>query len=232
MAELGSYLLLDRCPHCGIDSPSLKNFYNYESSDCRSRNERIWGFYVCGRCGGVTMAWAHKLAHPRMAIQIYPMPAEVDEAIPARAKEYLTQAISSLSAPAGAVMLAASAVDAMLKEKGYRDGSLYSRIDKAVQDHMITKEMAAWAHEVRLDANDQRHADKDASLPTPDDARKVVDFVQALGMFMFVLPARVERGIEDAQPPSRRLSQLDLPETCQASASVGYSSRKSMSGMS
>ena len=43
----------------------------------------------------------------------------------------------------------------MLKAKDYTEGSLYSRIDKAVEDRLITKEMAAWAHEVRLDANDQ-----------------------------------------------------------------------------
>ena len=34
-------------------------------------------------------------------------------------------------------MLAASAVDAMLKEKGYIDGSLYARINKAAEEHLI-----------------------------------------------------------------------------------------------
>jgi hypothetical protein len=55
-------------------------------------------------------------------------------------------------------MLAASAVDAMLKHKNYTVGSLKDRIDKAAKDHLITSEMAAWAHEIRLDANDERHA--------------------------------------------------------------------------
>jgi hypothetical protein len=49
--------------------------------------------------------------------------------IPDRAREYLEQAISSISAPAGAIMLAASSVDAMLKEKGLNSGKLYSRIN-------------------------------------------------------------------------------------------------------
>lgn len=47
--------------------------------------------------------------------EIYPAPIQVDEALPPTAKEYLTQAINSLHAPAGSVMLCASAVDAMLK---------------------------------------------------------------------------------------------------------------------
>ncbi len=52
-------------------------------------------------------------------------------------------------------MLAASSIDAMLKEKGYKVGGLYDRIKQAAKDHLITDEMAAWAHDVRLDANDQ-----------------------------------------------------------------------------
>lgn len=35
-------------------------------------------------------------------------------------------------------MLAASAVDAMLKLTGYNEGNLYSQIEKAANDHVIT----------------------------------------------------------------------------------------------
>ena len=93
-------------------------------------------------------------------------------------------------------MLAASSVDAMLKAKGYIEGSLYSRIEKAVADHLITGDVAAWAHDVRLDANDQRHADQDAELPTIQDAERVIAFAASLGDVLFVLPARVRRGRE------------------------------------
>jgi hypothetical protein len=39
-------------------------------------------------------------------------------------------------------------------------------------------------------------------LPTPEDAVKVIEFATALGQFLFVLPARVERGRKGPQPPS------------------------------
>ena len=91
-------------------------------------------------------------------------------------------------------MLCASAVDAMLKDKGYTTGNLYGRINKAAADHLITEGMKDWAHEVRLNANDQRHADEAAAMPTPADAQRSVEFVQALGQFLFVLPAQVARG--------------------------------------
>ena len=60
--------------------------------------------------------------------------------------------------------------------------------------------MEEWAHEVRLDANEQRHADEkgldeqDAPLPNWADADKSIAFAKALGEFMFVLPAKVRRG--------------------------------------
>lgn len=91
-------------------------------------------------------------------------------------------------------MLTASAVDAMLKDKGFKDSSLNSRIDAAAKAHLITDEMAAWAHEIRLDANDQRHADETAALPVAADAEKGIEFANALAQFLYVLPARVERG--------------------------------------
>lgn len=111
------------------------------------------------------------------------------------------QAQESLHAPAGAVMLCASAVDAMLKLKGYTQGSLYTRIDKAVTDHALTPDMAAWAHAVRLDANDQRHADEAADLPSEQDARRALEFASTLAQIMFVLPSRVERGLHPKTPP-------------------------------
>lgn len=91
-------------------------------------------------------------------------------------------------------MLCASSVDAMLKEKNYKKDNLKTRIDEAANDHLITSEMAEWFHEIRLDANDQRHADESAELPTRPEAQKCIDFTRALGEFLFVLPGRVERG--------------------------------------
>jgi hypothetical protein len=108
--------------------------------------------------------------------------------------------MSSLHAPTGAIMLTASAVDSMLKDKGFKDGSLNVRIDAAAKSNLITQEMAAWAHEIRLDANDQRHADENAELPTEGDAEKVIEFANALAQFLFVLPARVERGRKFTKP--------------------------------
>ena len=193
MPTLGALLNLGRCPHCNVDTPRLDNIFQCDTNNYTNSDHRFWRIY---RCGGVVTAAARNW--DQSTIEIYPTPLDVESSIPERARAYLEQAISSLSSPSGAVMLAASGVDAMLKAKGYKDGSLYARIDKAASNHIITEEMAKWAHEVRLDANDQRHADEESPLPSVDDARRAVDFAIALGQFLFVLPARIQRGIQEA----------------------------------
>ena len=194
----GNSLPLARCPHCNIAAPLLSQVTSAETMNDRRMNMRQWVIYKCATCGGATMATAPIIDKARNVwgeiTDIWPAPQTVHDSVPDRARAYLQQAIASIAAPSGAVMLTASAVDSMLKEKGLKDGSLYKRIDKAAAEHLITAEMAAWAHEVRLDANDQRHADDDGALPDEADARKSIEFTLALAQFLFVLPARVAQG--------------------------------------
>lgn len=193
MPTLSQNLILSRCPHCSVANPNLRRQHHLDTNNHMSNRPRTWSVYVCGSCGGVVTAWAAK--HDAEVREHFPIALQVDGDIPDRPRAFLQQANESLHAPAGAVMLAASAVDSMLKLKGYMDGNLYSRIIKAASEHVITSDMATWAHEVRLDANDQRHADEAATLPTEADARRVIDFATALAEIMFVLPSRIQRGL-------------------------------------
>lgn len=124
MPTLAPQLILERCPHCGVDAPTLNGLTlnnssdPFQTNDITGANPRFWRVYKCSRCGGIITASAPTSARHQIA-EIYPEPVKVDEAIPATAKAYLSQAINSVNAPAGAVMLCASSVDAMLKAKGY-----------------------------------------------------------------------------------------------------------------
>ena len=53
--------------------------------------------------------------------------------------------------------------------------------------------MRAWAHEIRLDSNDPRHADESFEGFAKNDAERAIDFASALGEYLFVLPERVRR---------------------------------------
>lgn len=197
---LGEQLLLPRCPHCSIDTPNLSRLSLFETTDFNGFDRKYWGLYSCRRCGGVVLAMATKEFFPISAC--YPQISTISTEIPERARTYLSQALDSLHAPAGAVMLAASSIDSMLKEKGYKEGSLNKRIEEAAATHLITEGMKEWAHKVRLGANEQRHSDENASLPSVDEARNLIDFAKALGEFLFVLPALVKKGAEDVSTTS------------------------------
>lgn len=194
MNQASNQLPLERCPHCNVAKPLLGRIWGpHITKDHAGLNERAWSGYTCATCGGVVQVCSPN--NPQSGItNTWPAPQAVAEVLPARARDFLSQAIASRHAPAGAVMLTASAVDAMLKDKGYKDGTLNTRIDAAAKAHLITPEMAAWAHEIRLDANDQRHADESVGLPNDADADKVIEFANALAQFLYVLPARVARG--------------------------------------
>lgn len=97
------------------------------------------------------------------------------------------QSASSMGVSRSHPALAGSAVDAMLKKRGYETGSLYARIDKALADNLLTKRMADWAHEVRLGSNRPRRADKDKPHVSASEAAQSVEFAEALGNFPFVL---------------------------------------------
>ncbi|MBN2609931.1 MAG: DUF4145 domain-containing protein [Bacteroidales bacterium] len=193
---LGVQLPLNRCPHCNVDSPNLKSMVAFETISFIGIRWN-WRVFFCARCGGVVLAAAKE--GKTEIVEMYPNQIIISETIPSRAKEYLEQAIESIHAPSGAIMLAASSVDSMLKNKGYNKGSLFDRINLATKDHLITEGMAKWAHQVRLDANEQRHADDNFIMPTENEAKKVIEFTLALAEFLFVLPSRVNKGIEDSK---------------------------------
>lgn len=188
---------LERCPQCGVAKPyvtqigkSDKTFVIHPYS--------FWFFTgKCSKCSHHILFSGTDDAKSDGSFvkvnHIWPEIKGADESLPQKAKRFLQQAIESKHAPDGAVMLAASSVDSMLKEKGLRSGTLYQRIEKAADDHLLTEEMRAWAHEIRLDSNDPRHADDNFDGFEITDAERAIDFASALGEYLFVLPERVRR---------------------------------------
>lgn len=195
MLTLNYNLELERCPHCNVDSPNLTRLWSCETTDHKNTNMRWWDVYKCLKCGGLVTAASKGKANGNV-VEFYPSTMILDDSIPHPAFDYLSQALESLHAPAGSIMVSASSIDAMLKNKGYTEGKLYTRINKAATDHLITKEMASWAHEIRLDANEQRHSDNNGELPNQDDAQKTFNFALALAEYLFVLPSKVNKGLK------------------------------------
>lgn len=196
MPNLTNQLELERCTHCDIDKPNLIFQWEIRTDSSVNDNQRYWAIYKCNRCGGLITAAAQ--TQTGEVLEVYPSEGRINDSIPQSARNYLGQALNSLRAPAGAVMLVASAVDAMLKEKGYKDGSLSDRLNRASEDRLILKAMAKWAYKIKLRDNNHQE-NSGAKLPTEEDAQKCIDFALILADYLFVLPSRIKQGLEDAE---------------------------------
>ena len=173
----------------------------YETVDAHEKNKRVWFSYCCGVCGGVVIAEAPMISHGTASITaVYPRSRSVDALIPERPRKRLLDAVNALHAPTASILSSGSAIDWMLKDKNYKEGSLFSRIEEAAADHLLTEGMKEWAHAVRLETNIERHADDDYNDPTIDDAERIIEFALALAEILYVLPERARQGRQAAHP--------------------------------
>lgn len=196
---------LERCPQCSIAKPLLRKVdkAHFHHEETGYNPAEYWYFTArCSHCedhvlfyGSCAVSNRGRSDEPEVLLiaKSFPQLEKAAEELPALALKFLQQALESKHAPDGALMLAASAIDAMLKDKGYTNGSLYKRIDAARDQNLLTSEMADWAHEIRLSANEPRHADESFAGATAEDAEQILAFARALGEYLYVLPARVSR---------------------------------------
>lgn len=191
---------LGRCPHCSVAAPNVNVVWH---DNWVNLGEERWAAYRCNSCSSVMAAKMRFTPDGMLVTALFPDAKSVHEDVPEPARTFLQQAYETLHAPDAAAVMAGSAVDAMLKQKGYDNTklSLYARIDQALADNVLTKGMAEWAHAVRLGSNRPRHADKEKPHVSADEAKQSVDFAEALGNFLFVLTARIDRGIKAAEAP-------------------------------
>ncbi len=204
--DVSSHLRVERCPHCALAHPAIVQQHAFDTSPAHKPRQGVsilqWNVFVCQACGGLLGAALPKAANGSFATipgkppkyqWVIPAPRALSGALPERVAYYLGQAHQTLTSPSASVVMSAAAVDAILKAHGLKDGSLYKRIEDAVGQGIITKAMAKIAHDVRLDANNERHVDENASPPSHEDARRCFDFADALAEMIFVLPNRVTR---------------------------------------
>ncbi|WP_036052653.1 DUF4145 domain-containing protein [Bradyrhizobium sp. URHD0069] len=208
MNIIGDLSGVSRCPHCSVAAPQLKQVWVTPNALFIPSNPlvgRLWAAYQCTTCSDVILAKCAISRRPSVGSgfipapkveQLFPYTKSAHADIPEPARTFLQQAYDTLHAPDAAAVMAGSAVDAMLKKHGLSHGSLYSRIDEALAANLLTKGMADWAHEVRLGSNRPRHADAEKPHVSSEEAKQSVDFAEALGNFLFVLTARITRGIE------------------------------------
>lgn len=187
---------LDNCPHCGVAHPLCVKVWGQSHANERTDGgQRVfWGVYRCTACGGLlTAKCSPDTVSPPKVERVFPEIWDPSDTIPDKARNYLLQAARTVSSPDASVVMAASSIDAMLKQQGLAKGSLYDRIETAVEQGLITKSMAEWVHRVRLDANNPRHADENSPHMSKEDAERALEFARAFAEILYVLPGRMPK---------------------------------------
>lgn len=99
----------------------------------------------------------------------------------------------SAGAPRGAVALARAVVEATAKNQGVTTGSLMNKIDALAKQGVISNHMRDAAHEIRFAGNEVAHGDLAEEPMSSDDARDVLDLMDAILERVYQEPAKVAR---------------------------------------
>lgn len=188
------YLLLTRCPHCSTASPTVEAWDREIVKEGPKGSQRHWRLYFCKSCGGAIVGCSKHTHH--FVTELYPsLLRDLSWHIPANAKQHLAEARDITSQPSACIMSCANAINAMLIAKKVEGGNLYPRLKNAQDAGILSKEVALWGHQVRLDANEERHPDEEYTPPTVDDAKQALEFTLMLAEILFVIPAKVNEGV-------------------------------------
>ena len=81
----GTQLKLDRCPHCGVAHPVLRQISIQSTQDYLGQARFVWGFYWCASCSGAVMTKANNSHEDNAVLDYWPKKPAVPAELPERA---------------------------------------------------------------------------------------------------------------------------------------------------
>jgi hypothetical protein len=95
-------------------------------------------------------------------------------------------------APRAAIAMARAVVEATAKSHGVVKGKLMEKIDALAEAGKISEHMRDAAHEIRFAGNEVAHGDLAEEPVMADDARDILDLMDAILLRVYQEPAQVE----------------------------------------
>lgn len=190
------------CPHCETVGVSFARVGEYRSRVEGVSVEEVFALIVCGCCERAAMAMfpsyddyhEHQLTESDVTLHpSAPSAGSVPEHLPERVAQRYSEALSDMrrAARESAAVMFRKTLELSLKTiRPDDDGNLYVRIDKAAEAGAITRDLAEWAHRIRLDGNDAAHED---AVPTAEEIREMQHFTELVLRYVFSLPGMLER---------------------------------------
>ncbi|HSX15828.1 MAG TPA: DUF4145 domain-containing protein [Candidatus Saccharimonadales bacterium] len=100
-----------------------------------------------------------------------------------------------------AVLMARSAVQAIVRNKKAKKGKLKAEIDDLVERGVLPLVMSKLAHEVRELANDSAHPEDEDYSADPQDAKDIVEFLDTMLEYVYDLPHKINQRRESLGKP-------------------------------
>jgi hypothetical protein len=204
------------CPYCSAEKSAFISQSDYPHP---LEKNTFWMFFKCPAChGGIAVSGVSK---PRDVLGSTRTPQECDGDIhdyferikvfprktPVSCPTGIPEGIARLYIRAeeairrgdtdSASILIRKALEGALKLKfNAIEGSLCHRIEELKITHKLTSELAAWAHEIRLDGNQAAH---DLTKPGFEETKELKQFLHVFLLHTFTLPAMIAAR---KQPPA------------------------------
>jgi uncharacterized protein DUF4145 len=200
------------CAFCG-EKGNFEIAFHGEKKKPNTPKRLNFDVYKCKNCTGfVHVLWsANEFGFGRRRglydYQILPWPLnakpEPSENWPEGMKRFWIQAQDSLDKENwdAANVMARSALQFVVRERGAKDTKLKAQIDDLVAKGILHPLMKDWAHEIRELANESAHPE--APVPfevTPEDAQDIVHFLDMLLIYLYDLPKKIDNYRQRNQP--------------------------------
>jgi Domain of unknown function (DUF4145) len=208
-------MLSHDCPHCRVKN----NGFTVHGTSANSQKERgIWHTtFLCNSCFNpvVVTTSGDGITNPAQqpgdisktfkVLAIYPKPEKIDipEHLPVEISEAFSDGcqimnIGEIKSGNSAIQTFRRCLELALKDKSPEIDAwkLEKRIDAMSKQGLITKDIADWAHDLRLDGNEASH---EGGI-SREDAAQVMELTRMVLLYIFTIPEqiKIKRGVMSA----------------------------------
>jgi hypothetical protein len=186
------------CPFCK-EQGNFGRASHAEKEKANSKKRLNFDLYQCRNCMAYVHVFWSASEHSVGGLYDYmvlPWPigkAKPSENWPDDVQRFWTQAHDSLRGENwdAAAVMARSAVQVTMRDKGAVGKDLYSEIEDLAAKGDLSPLMKEWSHEVRVLGNDSAHPKTNAPPTPPEDARDIVQFLDSLLLYLYDYPKRI-----------------------------------------
>lgn len=202
--SFGHELTFRDCPWCGLRDAHMNALLKDGRALTANKPPRLWSVVSCPRCGGAVLLETNSESEvPPRVRQAVPEDERIGaqvEHLPADVSKFYTDARRVLDAgvPDASAVQLRKTLEAAAAHFGINDGPLVARIEKLLEQGLITRQFGDVLDHVRKLGNVGAHASDE--IVDEASANKALRFTTQVLRNLFEIPAELEPGEPNASP--------------------------------